>query len=78
MITVWVKDELIRRSSGYELCSYLRSKGLNTNMKMEQFVSPQKPLMAGFQGTALPDRVVGVTRTVIGVVPVTAPWKGAK
>lgn len=73
MITVWVNKTLITTMLGFELIEHLRSRGLDTSKPVSRWESPQKHYSQGYRGTALPDRVVGVIRTVVGVVPITAP-----
>lgn len=76
MITVWLSKELIKWSSYFETLTYLYEKGLDTSKPFSRWESPQKPHLWSYRGTALPDRVVGVLHTVVGVIPITIPWEG--
>ncbi len=76
MITIWI--EKWRLGTGHAMYCYLRSKGLDISKPFTEWKDLCKPDQTRFQGTALSDRVVGVTKTVIGVVPITKSWEGVE
>lgn len=78
MITVWVSKDLVAATNYCELRKYLHSKGLDLSKSYSRWESLQKPYSQGYRGTALPDRVVSVIKTVIGVVPITKSWEGVE
>jgi hypothetical protein len=80
MITVWVRKHWLSGPiNRVELRRHLLRKGLDVDKGINDiFECSRWSGMFGFQGTALPDRVVGIIRTVIGVVPITVPWEGAE
>ena len=74
-ISVQMDKALIPKMDTLRLVQYLRSKGLNTDKAFQLYDCPMKVYAQEFRGTALPDKVIGVLKTVIGVVPITEKWK---
>jgi hypothetical protein len=76
MRTVWINKYLIANMLHFELLEHLRDKGLDTNKPFSRWESPEKINLQGYRGIALPDKVVGSIKTVIGVIPITQVWEG--
>ena len=75
MIEIRIERFEIERLSTAGLYSHLVHKGLNVYKPCERndLVINGLPVII-FTGQALPEKIIGCIKTVVGLVPITEPW----
>ena len=72
-----IVDKIIdSRMSHQQRYLYLEKRGLDPQQASSVWERPDKLYCRAYIGEALPDKVVRVIKTCIGLIPVTEPWKG--
>ena len=65
------------RMSKHQIDIYLHEHGLDLNKPYTVWERPDRMYALSYRGEARSNRVVGVIKTCIGLVPITEPWKVA-